>query len=334
MKRFVFSLATLLVFGLAFTAHAATLTSDLRLGMKGDAQVKAMQDLLTQKGFLASGNSTGNFGPLTFAAVKAYQAANGISVTGYVGPLTRASMNKFIGTVSAPGVSSAPVASISISPVSVSNVTAMSATVTSTYTSPTGGFFTVYFEYTRDASGFMYATPSRAGQIILSGKSGTFSASLANLVAGEVYYVRAVVESEGNGKLYSDTMTFIPKETNTTAGISVTDGLPVLYQNQLDAAAGQTLLSTNDATGITKEAGVLSGKFDAMGNETNLVFQYWNGGSAISSTNSVNGGSASGTVTYVLSGLAPHTTYSYRLIGTNKFGTSYGLTKTFTTLSN
>lgn len=36
---------------------------------------------------------TGFFGTLTFAAVRAYQSANNISSTGFVGPLTRASLN-------------------------------------------------------------------------------------------------------------------------------------------------------------------------------------------------------------------------------------------------
>ena len=39
------------------------------------------------------GQETTYFGPLTLAAVKKYQAANGIPTTGYVGPLTRAALN-------------------------------------------------------------------------------------------------------------------------------------------------------------------------------------------------------------------------------------------------
>ncbi len=40
------------------------------------------------------GTESTYFGPLTFAAVKKYQALNNIPVTGYVGPLTRAALTK------------------------------------------------------------------------------------------------------------------------------------------------------------------------------------------------------------------------------------------------
>lgn len=40
------------------------------------------------------GQETAYFGPITFAAVKKYQALNGIPQTGYVGPLTRAALTK------------------------------------------------------------------------------------------------------------------------------------------------------------------------------------------------------------------------------------------------
>jgi peptidoglycan hydrolase-like protein with peptidoglycan-binding domain len=39
-------------------------------------------------------SSTAYFGPITFVAVVKYQKANGIIPTGFVGPLTRAALNK------------------------------------------------------------------------------------------------------------------------------------------------------------------------------------------------------------------------------------------------
>lgn len=55
-------------------------------------QVSALQSFLVSKGFLTmpTGTPMGYFGGLTKTAVKNFQAAFGISSTGYVGPLTRA----------------------------------------------------------------------------------------------------------------------------------------------------------------------------------------------------------------------------------------------------
>lgn len=50
--------------------------------------VSALQNFLQAKGYLNS-QSTGFFGAMTTGAVKRYQADNGISATGYVGPITR-----------------------------------------------------------------------------------------------------------------------------------------------------------------------------------------------------------------------------------------------------
>jgi len=66
--------------------------SSLKVGSKG-ADVTALQQRLTAEG-LYSGPANGNFGPLTEAAVKKYQAQHGIDQLGNVGPVTRAALNK------------------------------------------------------------------------------------------------------------------------------------------------------------------------------------------------------------------------------------------------
>lgn len=64
---------------------------DLYLGAMGD-DVRALQDYLTSTGhFNYEGGSTGYFGPITKAAVAAWQEDNGVSPTiGYFGPISRA----------------------------------------------------------------------------------------------------------------------------------------------------------------------------------------------------------------------------------------------------
>jgi peptidoglycan hydrolase-like protein with peptidoglycan-binding domain len=56
--------------------------------------VTALQQILISGGYLSVSAPTGYFGLGTQAAVEAYQAAHGISpASGYVGPLTRASLS-------------------------------------------------------------------------------------------------------------------------------------------------------------------------------------------------------------------------------------------------
>jgi hypothetical protein len=64
------------------------LSQNIFFGMRGES-VRVLQEYLTRKSFLAPGFVTGYFGPITFQAVKKFQEHYGVTVTGYVGPLTR-----------------------------------------------------------------------------------------------------------------------------------------------------------------------------------------------------------------------------------------------------
>lgn len=68
-------------------------TETLYIGIKSD-EVKMLQEELQGLGFFSkSVEPTGYFGPITDAAVRAFQAANGIEAIGIVGPKTRAALN-------------------------------------------------------------------------------------------------------------------------------------------------------------------------------------------------------------------------------------------------
>ena len=87
--------------GQVLSATAFRFTSALQVGSKGD-DVTELQKRLTQEG-VYSGPITGYFGPLTFAAVKAYQAKTGIESVGIVGPLTRTSLNSILAQATTTG---------------------------------------------------------------------------------------------------------------------------------------------------------------------------------------------------------------------------------------
>jgi len=79
--------------GKVLGASTFAFTSHLRKGASSDA-VKQLQERLRAEGHFTYATSTGYFGPITFAAVQAYQAKHGIPSTGFVGPLTIAELNK------------------------------------------------------------------------------------------------------------------------------------------------------------------------------------------------------------------------------------------------
>jgi hypothetical protein len=72
-------------------ANNTVFTRTLTSGVTGD-DVRALQERLMQEG-VYTGPVTGYFGPLTMAAVKAFQAKHGIDQLGIVGPATRAKLN-------------------------------------------------------------------------------------------------------------------------------------------------------------------------------------------------------------------------------------------------
>ena len=65
----------------------------LKKGHKSDA-VRELQERLRTEGFFTYATSTGYFGSITLSAVKAYQKTHNIPQTGFVGPMTRAELNK------------------------------------------------------------------------------------------------------------------------------------------------------------------------------------------------------------------------------------------------
>ncbi len=68
------------------------ITKGLALGLKKDMQVLVLQTLLNKWGYLKA-DATGNYGQMTVTAVRAYQKAKGLPVTGTVGPKTRAAIS-------------------------------------------------------------------------------------------------------------------------------------------------------------------------------------------------------------------------------------------------
>lgn len=81
---------------------------NLRRGASGN-DVKRLQEFLKETPEIyPAGLVTGRFGPLTEAAVKRFQAKNGILETGVVGPLTRSKLNELLSAKAVPPPSPLP----------------------------------------------------------------------------------------------------------------------------------------------------------------------------------------------------------------------------------
>ncbi len=92
-QRIIFSLFAALVFSIpALPVHAAMFSSYMGLGSAGQ-QVTNLQTILIDEGYLHA-TATGYFGSQTQKALGAFQAANGLSATGYVGPQTLSLLNQ------------------------------------------------------------------------------------------------------------------------------------------------------------------------------------------------------------------------------------------------
>ncbi len=83
--------AAFLIIGGAASAQTAAFQDQIGVGAQG-TEVTSLQTWLENNGYY-NGPVTGYYGTLTMAGVKDFQSSNGISATGYVGPLTLAALN-------------------------------------------------------------------------------------------------------------------------------------------------------------------------------------------------------------------------------------------------
>ncbi len=91
--------------------------------------------------------------------------------------------------------------------------------------------------------------------------------------------------------------------------------------------------TTGSATNVTQSSATVSGTVNPNGSDTTYYFQYGSTTSYGSNTASTSAGSGTSdeSVSSNLTGLAPSTTYHYRLVAVNSAGTTDGADQTFTT---
>lgn len=134
-----------------------------------------------------------------------------------------------------------------------------------------------------------------------------------------------------NGQFYGNNAGF----TNISAtynGITANATLTV-NQNNSQPQGGAPIVATNPAINVLDNSATLSGQVNPNNSQTTYHFEYGTSYAFGSSTsfNSAGSGNTNQFVLYALGGLVPNTTYYFRVVAQNGYGTSYGSILSFTT---
>ncbi|MGD8774061.1 MAG: hypothetical protein PVF44_02005 [Syntrophobacterales bacterium] len=159
---------------------------------------------------------------------------------------------------------------------------------------------------------------------------------------GSQPYSWSIVADDGTKGTLSSTT----GEQTTYTAPTMVPASPVAIQ--IDDNGGQTVtatvnvyepsspptVSTGSASSVGSSSATLNGTVKPNGSSTSYYFEYGTTASYGSVTSSADAGSGASDipVSADISGLDPETTYHFRIVATNSYGTSYGSDQTFDTL--
>ena len=158
---------------------------------------------------------------------------------------------------------------------------------------------------------FEWGATEAYGSVTAAASAGSgeekIKAELTGLAPGHIYHFRLVTENENGANVGAD------REFST-----------------LPAVEG---VSTGPVQGLEATEATLTGSLSPNGTDAHYLFQWGPTTAYGRETERVNAGSGKETVAAEahLSGLSPNTTYHYRLLATNSFGSTTGEDESFTT---
>ncbi|MFA6365232.1 MAG: peptidoglycan-binding protein [Candidatus Paceibacterota bacterium] len=240
---------------------------NLTLGSKG-ADVKALQSFLISKGHLVIAAPTELFGPMTKAAVIAWQKAEGISpAAGYFGAISRAKVNSMSGTVGS-GTGTTPVVTV---PSGTDLVVSLASDNPSARTIGSGTAFNPAMKVAFTAGS--KAVKISAIKIMKSGFVANTNLNGVDVVDSKGVRHGNVVTSVNADNSIILTMSSDP--VTVAAGSSET--LMVRFNLAAGNYNGTASFSINDIASITADTTSISGAFPITGAAMNVV----NGGSSL-----------------------------------------------------
>ena len=250
--------------------------TNLTIGSRG-ADVTALQEALVAGGHLVmpAGVAYGYFGSLTKSAVIQYQLAKGISpAAGYVGPLTRASLNASSPVVVVPTGSDLKVSLAATSPVSgvivagqaaanlaeftFTNTSAIPAVVTNVTLARTGVSADTTLSNVYLYNGAVRLTDSAtasAGKITFNAGSGIFTVAPG---ASVTVSVKADILSTVTGGTVGIALTGITANVTVTASYPISGSSQTIIATPSDLSTAASVLSAGTLAGGTLQAGSFS----------------------------------------------------------------------------
>jgi hypothetical protein len=222
-----------------------------------------------------------------------------------------ASSEVYAGDGSQVNIYGPPVAVADATATAASNVERATATLNGTVDPEGLAVSSCEFEYGSEAGS--YTSSVACSPTPGSGTSPVpVTGAIGGLTPGSTYHYRLVV-LDANGAAFSSDESF-------------------------QAAPAVDGVASEPATGVTTDAATLNGSLAPDGYDTHYYFQYGATqayGSLSPALPGTDAGTASGAqaVSVTLGGLSLATSYHYRLVAVNSFGTTYGEDETFTTLA-
>jgi hypothetical protein len=183
------------------------------------------------------------------------------------------------------------------------NITSSSATLNGTV-DPNAITTTVHFQYgTTTNYGSTTANRTYTGNMTQS-----VSANISGLSPNTTYHFR-LVETNNGGTKYGSDRTF-----------------------RTFSPTGPPVVTTSTATNVASFSATLKGSVYPHGLPTTVYFQYGTTTHyGLTTAPQTKTGSTYQNVSANISGLSAHTTYHFRIVASNAFGTRYGTDRTFTT---
>ncbi|MGC8776236.1 MAG: hypothetical protein ACP5QN_02920, partial [Minisyncoccia bacterium] len=181
------------------------------------------------------------------------------------------------------------------------------------YINPNGGDTQAWFEY---GTGYNYLTYTTGYSNIGSGNYNyNFSQTVYNLLPNTTYYFRAVARNQ-YGINYGQVLSF-----TTGSGYQTYSG-------------NKPIVTTNPATYISQNSALLNGRVNPNGGLTSAWIEYGPNTALGLRTTVLPMGSLNADLPYsfAVTGLLPNTTYYFRIVAQNQYGTSYGQILSFQTL--
>jgi len=195
---------------------------------------------------------------------------------------------------------------------SATNISQNSVTL-NTSVNPNSSDTTVWFEYGASQS-FGYTTASQS--IGNSNASQTIAVSAFNLNQNSTYYYRAVANNS-YGTSYGSTLNFVTSQSSSGSYVAPT-------------------ISTNYATNNSSNYMTLNASVNPNGSNTTVWFEYGTSQSLgyVIGSQTIGSGNSTQSIASYISGLSSNTTYYYRIVAQNSYGTVYGSTLNSVTQSS